>query len=1140
MKPFKLFLLIGTLLLPHFQSKAEIVVVDSIKYEIHGFYTASARVVGYIEGIKDVIIQPVVYDCPTVEIADSAFLNCKTLKTISIPDNVNRIGYHAFHDCKNLTSIKLPKNLSSITWYSFWGCSSLESIEIPDGVTFIGTCAFLDCSSLTSIIIPESVNSIDFSAFGGCISLTSIKIPDRVDMIGRGTFQGCINLKSVIFPKDLKSIDERAFLNCTSLSSIVLPDKVESIEAEAFRGCNSVKVVSLPSSLKRIGYNAFGIDLFVNMHVSSVYIRGDRVPDFNIFQEVVSEETLVFVDSGLFEEYASSPGWKTVARHIYSDDMLEQKTVVLNADSERSALYSVLGDSAKYVANLKIKGSINGYDIMALRNKTTHLLYLDISEADIVANDDGYEYYSGQSLSKDNVLGARSFCETNLKEILLPKSLKRIEGYAFYYCYHLERVIIPDGVESIGIEAFCHCYNLKEAVLPKSLNELGESAFLHCLSLGPSLIIPDKVEVINANAFMGCTSVDSVRIGKKVSTIGDYAFSECSNIRHISFNRNLSEIGRNAFYGCSSLCSASLPYTVETIGNNAFYGCDDLKSIKIPSMLKVLGDRAFYECYNIDTVYTYTIEPTLIGQNAFSCYTTAILNVPKTSALLYEYNTQWSRFTHVREFEEPYDAFYLNGDYELTDSIGRLEGEPDAEMLSESGLIVYGTDTQVLNEVELIHDGKDGATIIGSADDLTGDKINLTAKSLNVNISVEGNRWYFFCFPFDVVSDSIECTSDHVWYSYDGKKRAAQGSGWDKIEADSLILQKGKGYIFKASHQGSLVIHVDSTYLTFTANNEKGTLITYNSNDVSNAHWNYIGNPFISYYDVQDLADEYDAPIVVWNGTGYDVYRPGDDNYQLKPFEAFFVQKEAGSSYVEFLPENRLTFNQAAAVSSLRVRRRVEMGTPMSLDRQLVNIVLMGQDSISDRTRIVYSTKASLDYEIGVDAAKFHTDGIPEIYTVNGTTKYAINERPMGTDDIKLGYIAPKAGTYTLSVPRHDAEIEIYDNDTHQTVDFTFGDYQFTSKAGTYNDRFVIHKTSGGVTAVDNGFRLDGITVTAFDGGIDIEGQFKGKVQIYSESGMLMAEPCEAGRVQLDGGVYIIKIADRSIKLNVNRGGYAL
>ena len=810
------------------------------------------------------------------------------------------------------------------------------------------------------------------------------------------------------------------------------------------------------------------------------------------------------------------------------------------ADANRSALYSTLGDSAKYIANLKIKGSINGYDIMALRNKTSHLLYIDLSEANILANDGGYEYYTGCNIEEDNALGKNSFYETRLIRISLPNSLKKIDDDAFGNCLFLESIDIPSGLVFIGNRAFSECIKLKQAVLPQTLLSMGEQAFYNCKSLGPILMIPDKIELIKSEAFRGCQSLDSICIGKNVIEIGSNSFYGCSKVKGVSFNRKLAKIGNSAFYHCSNLRAVSLPYTVEQIEGYAFCCCYSLTAIKIPSMTKKIGANAFGACDEIRRVYTYTIEPTRIQQNTFDCYTSATLYVPKAGYNKYSYDTQWSNFVNVEEFDEPYDAFYLNEDLILDDETGRLEGVPDAEMFATSGLVVKGNSTQELKDVELVHDGTDGATIIGAADDLTGNQVNLTAKSLKVNISVEGNRWYFFCFPFNVELDSLECTTDYVLYSYNGKKRAGGNVGWESIAPTETILNKGVGYIFRASRTGILSIHVGSEYLNFKASTEDLQLRTYPSADATNASWNLIGNPFISYYDVKSLAEEYDAPIIVWNGYGYDAYRPGDDeDYQLKPFEAFFVQKENGKTLVEFLPENRLTYNQSLERVSQRAKQRAEMGTPISPDRQLVNITIMDKDSVMDRTRIVYSTKASMNYEIGVDAAKFNTDGVPQIYTLADGIKYAINERPMGGDDIKLGYIAPKAGVYTLAVPRQDAEIEIYDNVAQAVVDITFGDYMFESAAGTFNDRFVLRKT-GGVTAIKNGFRLDSLTVTTTDGGIDIEGQFKCKVSVYNESGILMAEATETGRVELGDGTYIIKIGDKSIKLNLNRGVYAL
>jgi len=49
---------------------------------------------------------------------------------------------------------------------------SLKNITIPDSVTRIGFCAFADCESLTNITIPDNVTSIDYQAFAACKSLT--------------------------------------------------------------------------------------------------------------------------------------------------------------------------------------------------------------------------------------------------------------------------------------------------------------------------------------------------------------------------------------------------------------------------------------------------------------------------------------------------------------------------------------------------------------------------------------------------------------------------------------------------------------------------------------------------------------------------------------------------------------------------------------------------------------------------------------------------------------------------------------------------------------------------------------------------------------------------------------------------------
>lgn len=64
--------------------------------------------------------------------------------------------------------------MTSIGDSAFIDCSSLVSITIPNSVTCIGQNAFDSCTSLANITIPSSVTSIGDYAFEACISLTSI------------------------------------------------------------------------------------------------------------------------------------------------------------------------------------------------------------------------------------------------------------------------------------------------------------------------------------------------------------------------------------------------------------------------------------------------------------------------------------------------------------------------------------------------------------------------------------------------------------------------------------------------------------------------------------------------------------------------------------------------------------------------------------------------------------------------------------------------------------------------------------------------------------------------------------------------------------------------------------------------------
>ena len=151
-------------------------------------------------------------------IGNSAFMYCKSLTNINIPNSVTNIGDRAFMKCDSLTYITIPSSVADMIgnpfcrWHGILNNKSKAFIYednvlfnkdkttliayrakktnyiIPNGTTRIGDSAFCGCESLTSIKIPNSVTSIGICSFLLCYSLTRINIPNSVTTIKKGAF----------------------------------------------------------------------------------------------------------------------------------------------------------------------------------------------------------------------------------------------------------------------------------------------------------------------------------------------------------------------------------------------------------------------------------------------------------------------------------------------------------------------------------------------------------------------------------------------------------------------------------------------------------------------------------------------------------------------------------------------------------------------------------------------------------------------------------------------------------------------------------------------------------------------------------------------------------------------------------------
>ena len=99
--------------------------------------------------------------------------------------NANKTELICYPRGKTAASYAIPSTVKSIGESAFMNCYSLKSVTIPDSVTSIGSYAFAS-SNLTGITIPASVTNIGIGAFQGCVALTSVTVENVACVIAEG------------------------------------------------------------------------------------------------------------------------------------------------------------------------------------------------------------------------------------------------------------------------------------------------------------------------------------------------------------------------------------------------------------------------------------------------------------------------------------------------------------------------------------------------------------------------------------------------------------------------------------------------------------------------------------------------------------------------------------------------------------------------------------------------------------------------------------------------------------------------------------------------------------------------------------------------------------------------------------------
>ena len=997
-----------------------------------------------------------------------------------------------------------------------------------------------------------------FAGFNQSTDITTLVIPSTVRKDGKTYAVVGIDLKNhnsqeklvnISLPKTLRYIGNYAFAYLPSMQYLEIPENVTTMGTDIFYQSNNLKTLKMNAVVPPMVGSFSGTDKR-KVYVPDGSLHAYRLATpWNNCVLVGGEGTSVSID----HVDAGELGHFILDKATYLQEV-NKLTVVsgnLNSDDWKTL------KSMTNLVELDISGmTVTSIPSSAFSDRWGLEKIILPKKLEAIGN----HAFSGTGLKEIELpeslttldYNAFSYC-ASLSSVKIPGKVERISPYSFYKCSNLQKVELAEGIKFIDNQAFYYCDHLQSINFPSTLTSIGYEAFRETdLS---EVNIPGSVENIGSNAFYRNKNLKKLTFGEGLVNIEGTAFSECVSIDSIVCPSTLRTIGDATFSGCKNLKQISLNEGLVSINSYAFSGCTGLTDIVLPSTLEYCKGFAFNECGNIKTIETRSVlPPTTDGSCPLSGVdlTGVTLYVPSWSVGEYQLADGWNSFYTFQASNYLPQSIKVNKDFyfSLGDNDNK-EYRPNISMTwsghevqdvngntnyDRGNLTVSSRSKLAINDFDMIFspyakyfldvNRNYNYQYNNSRTQYNGTSLivkgEMRAENVTLNLYNYRGMWQFVTFPFDVkVSDIVPESENTSWVvrGHSGAMRAAgkNDSVWVNLKADD-VLEAGKGYIMHCYNPDNDLVKFRISPLTTTVNrqllfaSDNRTLpLEENLSEFEhNRSWNLIGNPYPSFYDTRFM--EFGAPFMVWNSSAqnYYAYNPADDAYILSPGEALFVQRPVDQKDITFLKDGR-QINQYARTlidETTQARARGKEG----VQRSVFNLTLSGENT-SDRTRVVLNDEASMTYEMNKDAAKFASTvpTVAQIYSWNGESRYAINERPAGSGIVNLGVHCGTKGTYTIALANAvDGQVILEDKLMNISTEITADKgYSFEAEAGDDDSRFVLHITRG-IGGGDDTTGINGITTETGE-----------KQEVYSLDGIKM-NAAKKG-VYIQNGKKIIK-----------------
>lgn len=381
------------------------------------------------------------------------------------------IGEEAFAGFENLQTLILSSGSQEIRKQAFYSCRNLEHLQGVESVPKIAE-GVLDA---TRYYANQKV------LFNGSVlqkyaetSHTTYTIPDGTTIITSNAFyvnDADDQLESVIIPDSVTEIGNRAFSGRKKLRSIRLPGKLKKLEVQVLRDCGELRSIHIPAGVEEIAIDALPCNHadwrnFISVKLAEITVDENN-PVFMAKNNVLYSKdggTLIFAAPGAIgTEF-------TVPDHVH--------TIGTDAFRGVDKLETVhLSDSVKI---------ISPYAFQECRK----LQRIDLTRIEFLGKG---AFHNCPELKAvilnlaDIPESAFSSCR-KLSGVTL-NGVKTIGNSAFSECAALTRINLPEGLEEIGAHAFAKC-GLKQVVVPKSVRKVNNESFSCC----PDITVYDSID----------------------------------------------------------------------------------------------------------------------------------------------------------------------------------------------------------------------------------------------------------------------------------------------------------------------------------------------------------------------------------------------------------------------------------------------------------------------------------------------------------------------------------------------------------------------------------------------------------------------------------------------------------------------